>query len=405
MKFMDSFGATMAPVMQGKQVPFGVNGQFQQAQRLLGVPSSLAYYDAEVQLELTLLTAEYYGIMPQYAWDKYNWEAEALGQKMLVHGYSIPDIDTREPLIRTAADIEKLRWPTSNPLDAGRYPIELQLSDLAVKYYPYQVTNILCVSSFSLACNLCGGSQFLAMPLEEPEFCHALLTKITDDIHTPLVKAIAERFPGITVSFADAWEVLPNVSESIMREFAWAYYDRLKENTKNDKINLQWFVAYGEQYMKDPYAFLVEKAVKYSYMINDTNLEKCDPENYHRAAMDTGLMLTAYIPSSVIQEKDKNRVIEYVRNMAKRLRPGVQKFMWFLMCPATSTEYDIKAAIEIVKAFSSNPFSSPEDADKISVTLPEVQETFCDFVLRKAEENPDGYTFKWLDKSRFSPQG
>lgn len=402
MKFIESFSSVMAPIMTGKQAPLAVDGLVQQAQRLLGVPSDLVYYDADVQTELTLLAAEYYGVLPLFSWDKYNWEAEALGQTLLVRELGLPDIDSRNPLIRSEADFDKIKWPTQNPLDAGRYPLEIQQAQVAAKYYPYQLKSIMMASSFSVACNICGGPEFIPLTIEEPEFCHAVIQKITDDIHTPLIFALGERFPNISITFVDAWEVPPNLSISAMKEFAWAYYDRLLENTEGANVNLNWYVAYGEQYMKDPYAFIVEKATKYSHRVLNTNLEKCALENYRRAAIDTGLPLASVIPSTVIQERNKQKIIDFVREQAKGLRPGVKNFAWSLACPATVSEYDIKAAIAIVNAFGTLPAPSTEELDQIEVVLPEVEETFCEFVRRKAKDNPDGFTFKWMDEGRFA---
>ena len=186
MKFLESFSSVMAPIMTGKQAPLAVDGLVQQAQRLLGVPSDLVYYDADVQTELTLLAAEYYGVLPLFSWDKYNWEAEALGQTLLVRELGLPDIDSRNPLIRSEADFDKIKWPTQNPLDAGRYPLEIQQAQVAAKYYPYQLKSIMMASSFSVACNICGGSEFIPLTIEEPEFCHAVIQKITDDIFNNL---------------------------------------------------------------------------------------------------------------------------------------------------------------------------------------------------------------------------
>ena len=56
--------------------------------------------------------------VPDYCWDSYNIEAEALGSELITFDDLTPAIDNITPLIRTEADLAKLKPPV--PGRSGR---------------------------------------------------------------------------------------------------------------------------------------------------------------------------------------------------------------------------------------------------------------------------------------------
>ena len=396
-----TIGRAMAPVMTGKQIMFVMAGVSDHFQRLAGIKSEVMFSDADVNTEIACLAAEYLGMTPAFSWDTYNFEARALGQGVVTAEYGLPDIDYSNPIIRSEADLDKLHWPTENPLDAGNYPLLFKQAELANKYFGYTIRVFSqAVSSFTLACELCGFSGFMAMIKRKPDLANEIMRRIVDDIHTPLVKAVAERFPGIRIMFADAWEMIPNLSPKVQKEFVWKYYDRLLENTKDMNAHLCWYMTYGESCMPDPEAYLLAKS-KYSYQITCANTENMPYDLYVSAAKKGGLNLNVQIPADVIMDGPEEAIIEYTRKVAKEMRCQVDKFSWMALCPASAPTSHIRAVMAAGNAFSVLPCPTEEEIDAIQVTVPPETETFEAFCRRKAVENPEGYTFKWLDQAKF----
>ncbi len=80
--------------------------------RLAGVASRRFFTDAHTFARTQLLVTEYYGFdAPNYLWDVYNIEAEAMGQKIIYHPDGIPDADRRDPLIKSPSDLDNIQAP------------------------------------------------------------------------------------------------------------------------------------------------------------------------------------------------------------------------------------------------------------------------------------------------------
>ena len=395
-------GQVMAPVMTGKSRLMVMASLPQHIQRLAGVKSELMYEDADVNTEITLLGAEYFKTYPTFSWDVYNFEADALGQPRVTAEYGLPDIDYSNPIIRGEEDLYKLKWPTENPLDAGRYPLYLKQIEVVNRYYPYRLASFPAVSSFTLACELCTFPGFMRMIKRQPELAHEIMRRIVVDVHAPLVKAVAERFPGISFCFADAWEMIPNISPKVQREFVWKYYDLLREETKGVNANVAWYMTYGEGSMPDPAAYLMDK-VKYSGGLTTTHTENVPDEVYRKLAIEHNLPLNVQIPATTILSGPDSAIIDYVKTTVKQTRLGVpdQKYTLIALCPASASSYHLKVTQAVGEALSAIPCPTSEEIDAMQITVPAFEETFEEFCRRKAKGNPDGYTFKWLDQAKF----
>jgi len=389
----------LGPVMTGQCImgPGGGDGQW-----FTGIKSEVFYNDADVNVEANLLSAEYLGVIGGgAAWDVYNFEARALGQSVKFSEYGMPDIDYTDPLCKDENDLDKIKWPTANPLDAGRYPLAIQANELAEKYtgMPTQFFGAT-VSHFSLAVELFSFAGLMKIIKKQPDLAHEIMRKLVDDIQVPLVKAVAAKYPGAVYKNADAWEMLPNISPRIEREFVWPYYDRLREAIKEDDVTVLGHNTYGEAAMPDPAAYLKEK-VKYSGGVSFTDTEHGVPrEIYSQVANECGVPLTLIILSK-LHDLPPNELIEYIRGLARDFRIPTEQFSWVGYAPYGTSLENCITGIAAGKAFSINPCPTLEELEKIEVVIPEMTQSFGDFVRAKAAENPDGYTFKWLDQARF----
>jgi len=397
-------GEILGPVMTGKQILFPMAGTAEIGQRLAGVESKYFYYDADINTELGLLSSMYFNVFPTFSWDAYNFEAEALGQAIIIGKYGMPDVDTSNPLMKSFDDLKNIKWPTENPLDAGKYPTLIRHNEL-VEHYTGMAPQLFtgAVSTFSLACLLMTFTEFARLIKKEPEKAHEVMRYLVDDIHTPLIVSVAEKYPGITFMFADAWEAVPNISPKTQEEFAFTYFDRLLENTKGVDATVGWWMSYGEGSMPDPAAYLKRK-LQYNHRIARTCTEDCPGEVYHQVAVEADVPLFVHIPSLTILDGPEDKIIEFTREIAKTQRCGIapEKFSWSALVPANAKIEHVLASKAAGNAFGVNPCPIPEEFDRIDVEVEKLTGTFEDFCRQAAKENPDGFTFKWLDQAEFS---
>ncbi|MDR0472268.1 MAG: hypothetical protein LBH43_01135 [Treponema sp.] len=392
----------MAPVTSGKRMMFGASFG-EHAQFMTGITSEIFYNNPDANIEVILLASEYFGVPAggSGSWDIYNFEARAIGQSVKVAKYGLPDVDYTDPLCKTEADMGKIKWPSANPLDTGRFPLVIKGFELMEKYTgaPPGLFNAA-VSSFTLACELYSFEGFMRIIKKQPALAHKIMEKITYDIHVPLVKAVAAKYPGILFKSSDAWEMIPNISPKIEREFVWPYYDKLIEATKNDNVKVGYWSTYGESQMPDPSKYLEEKS-KYNGIISYPGTENVPRDVYVDTANRLGLNLMTMVLSTKINEGPPEAIIEFIRGIAKDMRCKAKKFSWLGGSTFGTKPEHVMAMLAAGYAFSVNPCPSPEEMDKIKVTVPVLPESFGDFCRRHVKENPNGYTFNWLDKAEF----
>ncbi len=398
--YKEVIGEILYPVMTGQQTPISVSVN-DSGQKMAGIKSSLLYYDADVNVELACLTGEYYRVIPMPFADAYNYESEAMGQKINCSEFGVPDNDQENPLIKSEADFDKIKWP-DEPLKSGQIPTHIKTLELMEKYtgLPTMVYRGI-ASPFSVACAICSFKAVNKMARRKPEQLHILLTKITDEITIPYIKAIAYRFPGINIKLADAWELVPNVSPQVQEEFAFTYFDRVLSATKELNCTIDFYNSYGEKYFADPKAYLKRK-LDYTSTIHLSGSYGDDvPYSvYHETVLDTGAAIWASISASDIFAGPPKVIIEKVRRLVAETRSGVDPTKYILVGLAgTSRPEHIKATIDAFNTFSQLPV--PEDFGKIQVDYQPIEMSFETFVKNKAKENPDGYTFKWLDDAKF----
>ena len=90
-----------------------------------------------------------------------------------------------------------------------------------------------------------------------------------------------------------------------------------------------------------------------------------------------------------------------MRGIVRDLRIPVENFSWSGTSPYGTPLETTLATIEAGKLFSVKPCPTLDELERIEVKPPEITQTFGDFVRAKAKDNPDGYTFKWLDQAKF----
>ncbi len=152
--------------------------------------------------------------------DAYNFEAEALGAKILFPEDSFPVI--LEPLIKEPGDLEKLDIPDFNKAKRGPYIIEgikLSLETLEEYAMPFSVA----CAPWSLAVQLRGFNNLVRDTRKNPEFAHKILD-FSEDVIEAFVKTQQEAIGpigGIPVFpvMADAFSCIPPTSPKLVYDY------------------------------------------------------------------------------------------------------------------------------------------------------------------------------------------
>jgi uroporphyrinogen-III decarboxylase len=370
---------------------------------LAGVSASKFYRDPVALTEIELLVTEYYGFdLPLLMWDVYNIEAEAIGQKLRFHPHSMPDIDQSKPLVRRESDLDKVRL--DRPGATGRLPQFLASMDLYQRYCGLLPIPLLC-APFSLACSIRSYLGLISDIKLRPTFAHELLQRICDDVLAPWYRELHQIFPGAAcVVAADAWASPPNVSMQIFEEYVEPYVMRLERAIAPAGIHVGTIGYWGESHLKNPAAFLEAKArisehVPLGLMCYDPDVEHLGVQIFRDVAAVHGMPLTLGIDALLLRSGTTRSITQRVRQY---IRDGTQngRLALFLNNLTVDTPpAHIFLAVAAARTLGRYPLQ--QDLDGLEVRAP-LRESFREFVHHKQENNSEGYTFAWLDESRFA---
>ena len=199
------------------------------AQFLTGIPARQFYADAKINVHTLAALAAYYGFdNAMGVGDTYNYEAEAMGQKMIYSENAMPTVDSRDPLIKQPEDLKKIKVP--DWLHAGRIRSVFDLIRLNAEM---GMPGGKFCAPFSLAVNIRTYPLLIKDLRKNPEFAHDLFTFLADEILTSYLKCQKEHC-GITAATApDAWSAFPNLSPDLAEKWVLPYAERLFKNCLN----------------------------------------------------------------------------------------------------------------------------------------------------------------------------
>lgn len=367
---------------------------------LAGLPASRFYTDPVALIEVELLATEYYDFdVPFLFWDVYNIEAEAIGQKLKFHPRSMPDIDQTTPLVKNESDLDKVKL--LNPGQAGRMPQVLESYALHLKYSGLPPVLQLC-APFSLACSIRSYTGLISDIKSRPDFAHELLRRICDDVLLPWLKVQYDAVPSTTsVQGADAWASPPNVNLRIFEEFVEPYIYRLDEKFANPNCRVGGVAYWGESYLKNPVDFIeakvrVSKNAPLGLLCLDPDVERIGVQAPKEVATKHSVPLILGINALLIRSGPIEAIIQRIKEYIAQGAPGGKLAIFLNSLPADTPPEHIHAAVAAIRTFGRYPLA--KDMDALEVKIPP-RESFAEFVRRKQQDNPEGYTFSWLDEA------
>lgn len=252
---------------------------------------------------------------PVLGYDVYNIEAEAMGQQISFKKEGSPQIDRKNLLIHSKADLDKL-YLKKPIIEKGRFKFVILATEEYIKrtnlFPPLQFT-----APFSLAAQIYNIENLIIKMLSDAKFVHELMKRITYNILIPWIDYQQEYFlEARPILGADAMASPPNLTYSMLEEFVVPYIKILKEELGSEVGVVNWW---GDSYFSDPIEFYkLKKEVSPNnkiIRIQDPDLAKLNLDKIVKFINKNNLKLTLGLGASFISlqsSKDiHERVIKY----------------------------------------------------------------------------------------------
>jgi uroporphyrinogen-III decarboxylase len=374
----------MAPPSKAKHVIISAQS-IDHTARLAGISSYQFFTDALAFARSQLLVCEYYRFDGfNNFWDVYNIEAEAMGQKIVYHDDGIPDADRTDPLIKSSADLDKIKAP--DPYQSGRMPWVHQVNKIC-KELTGKVSRAYFCAPFSLAVNIRGYENLINDIYENPNFTHRLFTFLCDEVLVPYIEAMRNETgtPSLLADGNDAWASPPMITLDMMDEYVVAYKERLRGKL-GDKIVTRG--NWGDAKSRDPERFMAQK-LKCSpgfLSVLDPDLNQVGPERAKAFANEQNVFLVAGIDATLLREGPVEAIVERIKTYIDVMARDGRGAIFLNQIPAETPPEHIHAAVAACHTYGQFPI--PENLDDIHFEVPE-RESFSEFLKNKGETIKD----------------
>ena len=352
--------------------------------------------DPDAMAECTLLVQEYLDIDIILAnLDVYNFEAEAMGAEVKFYPDHCADIVRSHYFIQGRQDLDKIQF---KGLNTGRFPYLIEYCK-AWKKYTGSDSFPMFSAPWTLAGNLYGIDNLVMDTMEDPDFVTDLLNKIVDDFHAPMYKALSEVIPGFTtISLADAFASVPIVTPKIVTDFIKPNLERELTDLNMPGIGLQDTAFFGTAQLSGEARKIYEDFIIWSnhmFFCIDPDLTALTPEYARKVATDNMVPLMAGIAATQVEFGSIEETTSIIKNFVLKGKDGPTPLFFFFnnLSPRTTVDKLLSAtrAVRIYGKPGADE-NTPYEAPKII--------SFKDFIKKKMDDNPEGYTFNWLKKSK-----
>lgn len=246
---MDGIARTIASIIGKPDYPAISAQMHDHAMFLAKAPAKRFYNDGRFFVDVMMSVFAYYDMdLPLPIGDTYNYEAEAMGAKMIYGEDSMPTVDLSEPLIKEHSDLLKLKPP--NPRADGRMPYALEVMKVIQEYLGISL-GFFC-SQFSLACAIRTYPLLVRDMRKSPEFAHDLFTFLTDEVLLPYGMAMKEEAGARFALGADAWAAFPNLTPDMVEEWVAPYSADLRKKSRSRGILMAAGTAAADYCEEDP---------------------------------------------------------------------------------------------------------------------------------------------------------
>jgi uroporphyrinogen-III decarboxylase len=360
---------------------------------LTRTPANVFYYQAEPMVNAFQAVAHYYNLDSlSVAGDVYNYEAEAMGQAMIYGDNCMPTIDFRDPLIKTPADLARVRVPNWN--SDGRIPYIVDVMRLS-KQRGITDQGIFC-APFSLAVGVRSYPLLVHDMKKDPKFAHELFTFLVDEILSSYLTHVHQE-TGLNILLgADAWSAYPNMTPELLEEFVVPYAERLRarlaplgvfamvvasgdyceERLERFDKNILWrCLDIGMKCVGAPTAFLAMGRWQ------DYPLEPVAEYLAKYRAQGVNVHISAGVNARLLRDGPVSRIVDNIKRFADVLARHTVIDIFLANIPADTPSQHIHAAVAAAHTYGRLPIA--ENLDEIEFEVPQ-RESFEEFMALQA---------------------
>ncbi len=369
--FSEGFTRLRQGFVEGRadQVPF-IQQSHEFNMRHSGFSGREYYSNPEKLIYGAFKTAQDVGFeTPDYCWDSYNIEAEAMGANLAMFEELTPAINNIEPLVRNERDLAKLRAP--NPGLSGRMPFVFDVMSL---YHELtgEVPSLIYCGPFTLATQIMTFEDVVLGMQDNPAFIHKVLTFVTEEVLAPYLNAHSKRFPDAISNGGDAVSSLPFITIEMLEEFSLQYIERLQVLTGNRAVVDNWW---GDAHAPDLEQFWEMKlrATPPYLKVQDPDLFKVGAESACAFARQRGVPLMLGVSNNLLQDGPPEEIERRIHEYLEVLEPDGKSLLYLCNFSAEAPLEHVRAAVEAVQHYRQG--NRPYAGDRLSGTAAAMAES------------------------------
>jgi uroporphyrinogen-III decarboxylase len=307
------------------------------------------YTDPNILVEGIIKTAEDFEFdIPALAYDVYNIELEALGQRIEFPDHAAPSALRGSVILSEEAKLSHLRIP--NPGVSARMPFVLAIQEAFRERTGTQPAIQFC-APFSLACLVRGYENVIQDVYEKPHFLHELLEILTDQVIAPWINVQKALFPRASIAVgADALCSPPMTSRTIIEEFSIPYILRLRELCPLQIAVVNWW---GDSYFDSVDEFLELKRRVCAGLLRaqDPDVARVGVEVFKDFASKHDLVLEIGVGEGIVNSGPVQAIEDRIKDYIREGAPGGRFILYLTSLDATTPPEHVRAALKAVREY------------------------------------------------------
>jgi uroporphyrinogen decarboxylase len=286
--------------------------------------------------------------------DAYNFEAEALGAKMLFPEDSFPVI--LEPLVKEPSDLKKLSIPDFTK--AGRGPYVVECTRLCLeKLGKYAFAASMASGPWSMAVQIRGFNNLVRDTRKNPEFAHEVV-EFCNDVIEAFIKAQQKALAGIPAfpALADAFSCIPPISPQIVYEYVIPHTADLIKRLGY----MMWGGGYPVMEVPNYEQIFEDVVVKTGSMMGMVMMLESDwlpPEKIKAMSIRLRKPWMFGVRAGMISKSTPKEIENYTKNLIKILCPGGGIVVMGDQIPRDTPPENLQAFVDAIKKYGKFPIS------------------------------------------------
>jgi uroporphyrinogen-III decarboxylase len=359
---------------------------------LSGTPAKKFYYNATSFVDVQLAVQSYYQFDTiNFSDDVYNFEAEALGAKLIYGENSMPAVDFREPLLRDPADLLRLKTPDFSR--DGRMPFRLEVLRQTMELG--FMGRLYFSAPFSLAVMLRSYPLLIRDMRRDPSFVKELLAFVVDGVLLPCFSYFHNQTGVTAFSGADAWSAFPNMSVKLLEE--WVLPWNLELLQKGTEMGVRTAIVAAADYCEEnPQKFNAEilrsclrigvashnAPVLFLGMGRWQDYPLEPVAEYARELTSQGrkVQVVGGINANLLRNGPSEEIIRNVKRMVDTFAPEFKLTLWLSNIPADTPPEHVQAAVQATHHYGELPYHFQDDSE---IFIPDERESFQQYITRE----------------------